>query len=142
MAIAWGLVILLLAVVCWGGQTLALFAPSVAERYGLTDRQDNVEAAFYADLRGEAAWDFLTLWTLGVAGVLLMFDVAAWAYFGLAGGAMYIYFAGRGLLVRRELMRRGLRIGSEGEVKTALWALSIWGVAGVITLVAAVGALS
>lgn len=142
MATIWGLVILALALVCWGGQTLALFAPSTAVKYGLTDDPQDVEPAFYADVRGEAAWDFVTLWTLGVAGLLLIVDASAWAYFGLIGGAMYVYFAGRGVLVRRQMSRRGMRIGSDASVKTAYWALSIWGIAGLITVVAAAAALA
>lgn len=142
MATIWGLTILALAVVCWGGQTLALFSPSVAERYGLADKAQDVEPAFYADGRGEAAWDFLTLWTLGVAGVLLIADASAWAFFGLIGGAMYVYFAGRGVLVRRQMSQHGIRIGSESTVRAAYWALSIWGIAGLVTLIAAIMALA
>ena len=142
MALIWGLTILVLAIVCWGGQTLSLFSPAVAEKYGLADKAHDVEPVFYADGRAEAAWDFLTLWTLGVAGLLLIFDVSAWAFFGLVGGAMYVYFAGRGVLVRRQMTRQGFRIGDESAVKTAYWALSIWGVAGLITLLAAILALN
>ena len=142
MGIIWGLFITALALVCWGGQTLALFSPSLAEKYGLTDNPEDVEPAFYADVRGEAAWDFLTLWTLGVAGLLLTVDASAWAFFGVVGGAMYVYFAGRGVLVRRQMTQRGMRIGSDSAIKTAYWALSIWGVAGLITLVAAIVTLA
>lgn len=142
MATIWGLMILALALVCWGGQTLAFFSPSVAQRYGLADKPQDVEPVFYADGRGEAAWDFLTLWTLGVAGLLLIVDASAWAHFGLIGGAMYVYFAGRGVLVRRQMSQHGMRIGSDSAVKTAYWALSIWGVAGLITLIAAAAALA
>jgi len=142
MAIIWGLIITALALVCWGGQTLALFSPATAERYGLADNADAVDPAFYADGRGEAAWDFITLWTLAVAGVLLLFDASAWAYFGLIGGAMYVYFAGRGVLARREMAHQGVLIGSESTVKTAYVALSIWGVAGLITMIAAIVALT
>ena len=141
MGVVWGLVIAVLALVCWGGQALSLFAPARAERYGLADAEAEVEPVFYADGRGEALWDTLTLWTLLVAGVLLIFDAAAWPYFGIVGGAMYVYFGGRGVLVRREMQRRGQRIGSEATVKTAYAALSIWGVAGFITVIAAVVAL-
>ncbi|NND03698.1 MAG: hypothetical protein HKN91_13025 [Acidimicrobiia bacterium] len=142
MAVIWGLFITVLALVCWGGQTLALFSPSAAERFGLADRPGDVDAAFYADGRGEAAWDFVTLWTLGVAGVLLVVDATAWAYFGLIGGGMYVYFGGRGVLARQQMASQGIRIGDGSAVKTAYWALSIWGVAGLITLIAAFVALA
>lgn len=141
MGVVWGLVIAVLALVCWGGQTLALFAPAAAERYGLADVEADVDPVFYADGRGEALADTLTLWTLLAAGVLLVFDAAAWPYFGLIGGAVYVYFAARGIFVRREMQQRDQRIGSEAAVKTAFAALSIWGVAGLITVIAAIVAL-
>ena len=142
MGIIWGLVITALALLAWGGQTLSLFAPRMAERLSLTEVEDEVEPAFHADGRGEALWDFLTLWTLLVAGVLLVFDAAAWPYFGLVGGAFYVYFAGRGVLTRRELQRRDLRAGSEANLKNAYIMLPVWGVAGLITVVAAIVAVS
>lgn len=141
MGIVWGVAVAALALLAWGGQTLALFAPEVAERLTLTEPEDEVEAAFYADVRGEALWDFLTLWTLLVAGVLLISDAAAWPYFGIVGGAVYVYFAGRGVFARREMQRRGLRIGSAANVKSAYVMLPVWAIAGAVTLVAGVVAV-
>ena len=138
MGIIWGGVVVALALLAWGGQTLSLFAPEVAERLTLTEPEDEVEAAFHADGRGEALWDFLTLWTLFIAGVLLIGDAAAWPYFGMIGGAVYVYFGGRGVLARREMQRRGLRIGSAANVKSAYLMLPIWGIAGLITMIAGI----
>ncbi|MCP3973867.1 MAG: hypothetical protein GY720_05175 [bacterium] len=142
MAIIWGVVVTALALLCWGGQVVSLLSPQTAERLTLTESQSDVEPAFYADVRGEALWDSLTLWSLVVAGVLLIVDSSAWPYFGIAGGASYVYFAGRGVATRREMQRRGLRLGSEENIKAAYVMLSAWGVAGLITLVAAVAALA
>jgi hypothetical protein len=142
MGVVWGLIIVALALLCWGGQAVALFAPATAERLTLTEAEAAVDPAFYADVRGEALWDTLTLWTLLVAGLLLIFDAAAWPYFGLIGGATYVYFAGRGVAARRALQRRGVRIGSEASIQAAYVALPIWGAAGLVTLIAAVMALA
>lgn len=142
MGIIWGVVVTALGLLCWGGQTLSLFLPGTAERLGLTESEEDVEAAVYADGRGEAAWDFVTLWVFVVAGVMLIVDAPAWPYFGLIGGAMYVYFAGRGVLARREMQRRGLRSGSAAGIKSAYIMLPVWGVAGLVTLVAAVAELS
>lgn len=141
MGIIWGVVITALAALCWGGQTMSLVAPATAERFGLTEPEAEVEPAFYADVRAEAMWDALTLWTLLAAGILLIVDAAAWPYFGIAGGATYVYFAGRGVATRREMQRRGLRAGTAGNVKTAFIILPLWGIAGLVTLVAGVVAL-
>ena len=137
MAITWGIVVLVLAVLAWGGQTISWFAPPTAERLSLTEAEADVEPAFYADVRGEALWDTLTLWVLVIAGVLLIAGNDAWPYFGLSGGALYVYFAGRGLLTRWVMQQRGLRIGSAQNLKSAYLFLTVWGVMGLATLIAA-----
>lgn len=142
MGIFWGIVVAVLALLAWGGQAVSLFAPETAVRLTLMEAEENVDAAFWADVRGEALWDFLTLWTLLVAGVLLIIDAAAWPHFGMIGGAVYVYFGGRGVLTRRELQRRGLRIGSAASAKSAYVMLPVWGVAGLVTLVAGVVAVA
>ena len=89
MGILWGLVVVALSLLCWGGQVISWFAPATAVRLTLMEAEDSVEPTYFADVRGEALWDTLTLWTLVVAGVLLTLDVSAWAYFGLVGGGIW-----------------------------------------------------
>ena len=141
MAVVWGVALVVLSLLAWGGQVVSWLAPARAARLGLTEPEGSVEPAFHAWNRGEAMWDSFTLWAMVVAGILLMLDVEAWAYFGLVGGGMYVYFAGLGIAARLSLSRRGFRIGRPQGVKSAYLMLSIWGVAGLITLVAAVRAL-
>ncbi len=142
MAITWGIVVLLLSALAWGGQTISWFSPRTAERLSLTEAEADVEPAFYADVRAEALWDTLTLWVPVVAAALLIAGNDTWSYFGLGGGAIYLYFAGRGLLARREMQRRGLRIGSPQDLKSAYLFLALWGVMGLATLIAAVVVLA
>ena len=101
--ILWAVIVIGLSALAWGGQTLSWLAPASAVRFGLMEAEADVEPAFWADVRGEVKWDAATLWVAVVAGVLLMIDHRWWAYFGLAGGGMYLYFAGRGILARLEL---------------------------------------
>ena len=137
ITIAGGAVLLVLGMVAWGGQTLSWLAPDTAARWSLTEIEDDVEPVFHADIRGEALWDALTLWTIVVAGALLIMDVSSWAYFGLVGGGTYVYFAGRGIVVRRAMQRRGMRIGDPAGVPTAFAALALWGIMGLVTVAAA-----
>lgn len=141
MDIAWGVVILVLGILAWGGQALAWFSPNRAARLGLTEAEASVEPAFWADGRGEALWDILSLWTLAIAGLLLVIGDPAWAYLGLIGGGMYVYFGGRGILTRRALMHGGFRIGDPGSVRLGLVMLAVWGAAGAITAIASVAEL-
>jgi hypothetical protein len=142
MGVVWGIVVLVLSLLCWGGQTVSWFAPTKAAELTLTEAEGAVEPTYWADIRGEALWDFLTLWTLVVAGMLLILDSPAWAYFGLVGGGMYVYFAGRGVLTRLEMQRRGFRIGTAQSVRAAYILLPIWGVVGLMTIIAAAVALA
>ena len=81
------------------------------------------------------------MWTLPVAGVLLVLNNPVWVYFGLVGGGMYLYFAGRGIVVRRVMQRRGIRVGMPETLKVAYVFLALWGLAAVITIVMALAAL-
>lgn len=137
MAIIWGIVVVALSALAWGGQTISWLSPRTGERLSLTEAEADVEPVFYADMRGEAMWDTFTLWVPVVAGALLIAGNTAWSYFGLGGGAIYVYFAGRGLLVRRAMQQRELRVGSPRNLESAYLFLTVWGVMGLATLVAA-----
>jgi len=137
----WGIILTLLSAIAYFGQVVATFWPGTASRLGLTEPEQEVDPAFYADVRGEAFWDVLTLWTLPLAGLLLILDHPLWPYFGLIGGGMYLYFAGRGIFVRRELQRRHIRIGNAETLKVAYALLTLWGLSAVITIILALADL-
>ena len=138
----WAVVLLALGLLAWAGQSLSLFVPRTAEKLSLVEKEDTVEPVYWADIRGEALWDFLTLWTLPVAGVLLLLDHGAWPYFGLVGGSIYVYFGGRGILSRLEMRRSGFRIGDPANVQLGLIMLAVWAVVGLITIITAAAELS
>lgn len=137
MRIAWAIVVLVVSVPCWLGQVVSWLSPDVAVRFSVQEAEAEVEPVFWADARAEAAWDSLTLWTLVAAGALLLVDHGTWPVWGLVGGAMYVYFAGRGIATRLEMRRRRFRIGTPADVRTGLAACAVWGVVGTITMVAA-----
>lgn len=141
MEVVWGIVVLALSLLGWGGQAVSLFAPSTAVRLSLMEAEQDVEPTYWADIRGEALWDLLTLWTMVVAGVLLILDEPGWAYFGLVGGGVFVYFAGRGISTRVAMRRRGFRVGSPTNLKLGYALLALWGVMGLVTIVAAVVSL-
>ena len=142
VAIAWGLVVTTLSLLCWGGQLLSFFAPEVAARFGLIEDEDEVDPVFRVDARGEALWDIFTLWSMVLAGVLLVAGHDAWAYFGLVGGGAYLYFAGRGIITRRAMQRRELRIGAPQNIRLGYALLATWGTVALMTCVAAAASLA
>jgi hypothetical protein len=141
MNIVWGVILTLLSLLGWIGQTITALSPSMGAKLGLAEPESKVDPAFAADVRAEAIWDVFVLWTLPVSGILLILNHSWWAYFGLVGGGMYLYFAGRGILQRLILQRRGVRIGTPTNVKVAYVFCSLWGVASVVTIALAVAAL-
>ena len=136
-----GVVLVALGVLAWGGQTISWLAPERAMEWSLVENEREVEPALWADIRGEARWDALSLWPIVVAGALLILGIDAWAFFGIVGGAVFVYFAGRGIATRREILRRNMRIGTAKSVQTAFVMLTVWGLMGAAALFAAVMAL-
>ena len=137
----WGIILILVSGVGYGGQVLTVLWPAKAAQLGMTQPESSYDPTFYADSRGEALWDTAILWILPVAGVLLELDNPMWAYFGLVGGGMYLYFAGRGIVVRRVMQRRNIRIGVP-EMQTMIYLfLAVWGIVAAITIWMAVSAL-
>ncbi|MHC4777169.1 MAG: hypothetical protein ACYTFG_01190, partial [Planctomycetota bacterium] len=108
MATAIGITVLVLTLPAWLGQVLSAFSPSLAARLGLTEPEKKVDPVFHADVRAECWWDTLTLWTLPLGALLMLLDQPSWVVFSLAGGGMYIYFAGRGILQRVVMRLRGI----------------------------------
>lgn len=141
MNLVWAIIVLIFSLIGWLGQVVSAFWPRTAVKLGLIEPEADVDPTFYADVRGEAYWDTLLLWTLPVAGLLLLLDNPSWAYFGLVGGGMYLYFAGRGILVRLVMQRRGVRIGKPETLRTVYVFLALWGLIATVTIVMAVAAL-
>jgi len=142
MDLFWGVVLIIFTLlVGWLGQTITAFSPKLAVRLGLTEPESDVDSTFYADVRGEAIWDAIILWTLPVAGILLILNNALWAYFGLVGGGSYLYFAGRGIAVRIAMRRREIYIGKPSTIKLFYVFLTLWGLIAMVTIIMAVGAL-
>jgi hypothetical protein len=141
MNIIWGAILIIFTgILCWLGQVINASSPTLAARLGLTEPESDVDPTYFVDGRGEAIWDALILWTLPVAGVLLIFNSPWWVYFGLVGGGMYLYFAGRMLVVRLAMQRHGIRIGKPETVKLYNAVLILWGLLAVVTIIMALAA--
>jgi hypothetical protein len=130
MNTAIAVIVILLGALAWVGQLLSTLVPETAAKLGLIEKPEEVDPAFYADARGEAIWDSLALWTLPLAGVLILLGHPWWPTFGLAGGAIYVYFGGRGIVTRMMLKNRGVRIGAPSTAMVYYVTLALWGLSG------------
>lgn len=138
----WGTILIIFTLLMgWLMQVIVTVAPSFASKLGMIEQESGVDPTFYVDAKGEAIWDALSLWVLPVAGILLVIDSPYWAYFGLVGGGMYVYFSGRGIVVRRIMQRRGIPIGTPDTLKLFNVFLVLWGLLGLVTIFLAVAAL-
>jgi len=142
MDIIWGILLIVFGLIAWGGQVLSALTPRIAEKLGLMEPEADVDPVFYADVRGEAKWDSITLWILPFAGLLITLQSPLWVYFGLIGGSMYLYFAGRAIFTRLELKRRGVCLGKPELLKAYYIFATLWGLIGLATVIKAVSVLS
>jgi len=142
MDVIWGILLIVFGLIAWGGQVLSVLTPKLAEKLGLIEPEADVDIAIYADARGEARWDSITLWTLPFAGILIILNSPLWIYFGMVGGSMYLYFAGRAIFTRLELKRKGVQIGKPELLKMYYIFISLWGLIALATIIKALKALS
>jgi len=133
----WGIFLTVLTLIGWLGQVIYAISPKLAARLGIGEAESDVDPVFYIDARGEAIWDALIIWTLPVAGILLMLSNPLWIYFALLGGGSYLYFSGRNLITRSMMQRHGIRIGTPNNIRAAYLFCTLWGLAAVITIVMA-----
>ena len=138
MNLIWGAALTILTLYAWIGQTITAFSPKLGQSLGLTESESEVDPAIYADNRGEAIWDAMITWTLPIAGILLMLNNPLWVYFGLVGGGMYLYLAGRFIFTRLFMHLRGIRIGQLKTLKLYNLIVTVWGIAAAVTIFMAV----
>jgi len=141
MEVIWGTLLTILTLVGWLGQVIYAISPQRGAKLGVGEAEADVDPVFYIDTRGEAIWDAMIIWTLPVAGILLILNNPFWIYYGLVGGGSYLYFAGRNLTTRFLMQRQGIRIGTAFNIKIGYLFLVLWGLAAIITISMAVATL-
>ena len=115
---------------------LIIFSPKTAVKIKIFETESEIDFTFFTDLRGQAIWDSISLWTLPIAGVSLIINNALWIYFGLIGGSMYLYFLGRGIASHLIMRHRGISIG-KSNLKVNL-VLILWCVIAIVTIIMAI----
>ena len=143
METIWGYILIIFTLFMgWLVQVVNAVAPKFAARLGFGEPESQVDRTFFLDARGESIWDALILWTLPLAGILLLLNHPWWAYFGLVGGGMYLYFSGRGIIVRRVMQRNKVKIGRPQMLAVYYAGLALWGIIGLVTIILALNTLS
>ena len=139
MELIWGVILFFLTLIAWLGQLIYAISPRLGAKLGVGEAESEVDPVFFVDARGEAIWDSMIIWTLPVAGLLLIFNNPIWIYFGLVGGGSYLYFTGRNLTTRFLMQNRGISIGTPSNIRIGYLFIILWGLASLITIILALG---
>ncbi|MGD2152672.1 MAG: hypothetical protein PVG79_05345 [Gemmatimonadales bacterium] len=130
MVTAVGVVVLIVGLICWIGQSLTFLARSVAVKLGVAEPEEEMDPTLYIlETRVQGLNDMLLTWTLPLSALLMLLEHPLWPYLGLIGGGIYVYFSGVIILSRVFLKRRGMKVGPASSERAAyvfgvIWILS------------------
>ena len=120
------------------GQLISVLNFPLAQRLGLQESADEVDAIFAGLELGTAKWDLFVLWVLPVAGVLMLIGHSLWPAAALVGGALHIDTGGREAFKWLGLREAGIRLGSAGQQRLYVGTLVVFIVVGGLAVSTAV----
>ena len=124
------ILVIVLGLICWLGQTLVVFTPRVAERLGVGEPEKDLDRSMYLFERySQGIMDILLTWMLPASALMMLLGYTYWPILALVGGGVYLYFPGVFSITRIVLKRDGLKVGSSASeiaayILGALWTLS------------------
>jgi uncharacterized membrane protein len=139
MTITIGIITIILGLIGWVGQTLAVFNNDLATKLGLSETEEVMDPTMLAFERfSMGIMDFLLMWILPVSGYLMIIGNEWWPVFALVGGAVYLYIPGCFTITRIVLGKRGLKIGTRSAQITAYVLAVLWTVDALVMMSLAV----
>jgi len=142
MRIALGLFFVCFGLFGWLGQLISGLHYSLAQRLSLQEKSEGTDPLFGVAERNAARWDSFVLWTLPVAGVLMLFNHPWWPYVALVAGGIHLDAGGRELAKSLSLNKGGVRIGAPKDWQIAKIFLSGLVLIGLVTIAYALWAIS
>ncbi len=134
-----GIVVIVVGLLVWIGQSLSFLAPDIATRLGLNSPEEEMDQSLYIiETKANGLSDMLLTWTLPLSGFLMIVDHIAWPYFALVGSGIYIYFALLTIFSRVFLKKRGREVGSTSSEKAAYVFSAIWIVSATTMIILAI----
>lgn len=130
MLIASGIFFLLFGLFGCAGQLISAVDFRFAQRHGLQEGDGHTDPLYWALELNAARWDPFVLWTLPVAGVLMLLDHSWWPYLALIAGGVHVDAGGREMVKVLALRSHGVRVGTAKEQRTGLVFLSFLVVVG------------
>lgn len=117
------------------GQIISVVDFGLAQRLGLQEAQEHTDPLSSHLELWTARWDLLWLWTLPLAGVLMLLDHFLWPYAALVAGGTFVDAGGREAAKVLGLKNQGVRIGSPGQYRVAMSAYVYLTTSGVLAIV-------
>ena len=134
-----GLIVLLVGLICWIGQTIVLFNPSLGLKLGLNEAESEMDETFYIlETKPIALIDLLLTWILPVSAILMILDHPSWPILALIGAGIYLYFPSNIISHRIYLKKYGKKIGNSTSVLSAYIFSGIWILSAIVMIVLAI----
>ena len=130
MRVTLGILALLVGSLGLVGQLISAIDFRLAQKLGLQEKDDETDHLYRQLELNTARVDVLVLWTLVVAGALMVIDHSWWPWMALIAGGVHLDAGLREIAKGRGLTTEGIRVGSPTEVRLGI---------GFLTLLAAVG---
>jgi hypothetical protein len=130
-----GIFVTIAGLICWIGQSLAVFALPTAVRLGLFEPENEVDQSMFLFERfSQGIMDMLLAWILPLSASLMVIGNNSWPLLALVGGGIYFYFPGVFMITRIVLKRHGKKVGRPSSVRAAHVFGWIW-IASSITMI-------
>jgi hypothetical protein len=141
MRIVLGLFFVFFGLFGWVGQLISGVHYSLAQKLGLQEKSEGTDPLFRLAERNTARWDTFVLWTLPLAGVLMLLNNPWWPYVALVAGGIHVDAGGRELAKSLGLRKGGVAIGTPKDWTIAKAFLSVLALIGLVTIAYALWAL-
>ena len=132
MQTALGIIGVVVGVAGLVGQAFSALSPKLAPQQLAQNELSGPDRLYRRLERNSALWDLFVIWTLPVAGVLMLLDHSWWPFVALVAGGACAASGGREFAKMLSFRNEGVRIGGEGEIRLAFTFLGLWGIVAVI----------
>ena len=120
MQIACAIACLLFGLFGLVGQLISTVDFKLAQRLGLQEPAEDSDPLYSRLELQTARWDLAVLWTLPLAGVLMLTGATIWPYVALVAGGLTLDTGGREIAKVVGIKAHGLRVGGERANRLAL----------------------
>lgn len=122
-----GLVVLMVGLIVWLGQSLTFLKPDLAVKLGVLEPEGEVDPTLHIiEARAMGLADMLLAWILPAFALAMLLGHPAWPYLALFGAGVFVYFSSVFMLSRGYLKQRGKKVGRPASERAAYVFGTIW----------------